>query len=63
MLANDLEVPLFKDKNFNLELVLKDMKGSPYKNAQKIELEVALYSSDDKPIPLTVNSQNQPILR
>ncbi|CAD8052401.1 unnamed protein product [Paramecium primaurelia] len=63
VLTNDLEQPLFKDKNFNLDIALKDMKGINIKNHNKIELEVQLYSSDDKPVLLISNSQNQAILR
>ncbi|CAK67461.1 unnamed protein product (macronuclear) [Paramecium tetraurelia] len=63
VLTNDLEQPLFKDKNFNLYIALKDMKGMNIKNHNKIELEVQLYSSDDKPVLLISNSQNQAILR
>ncbi|CAD8138127.1 unnamed protein product [Paramecium octaurelia] len=63
VLVNDLDTVLFKDKNFNLEIALKDMKGQDIKNKNKIELEIQLYSSDDKPIILQHNSQNQVILR
>ncbi|KAM3147145.1 hypothetical protein pb186bvf_000861 [Paramecium bursaria] len=63
IMVNDLEMPLFKDKNFNLELQLKDNKGQMIRNPNKIELEVSLYSSDDKPVQLINNTSNQPILR
>lgn len=54
-MTNDLEMPLFKDKNFSLDVILKDTKGNIIKNAAKFELEVSLYSSDDKPTQLNLN--------
>lgn len=44
-LAQKLELPLYRERNFFLEIELRDLNGQLVKNCNKIPLSLALYSS------------------
>lgn len=48
-------MPLYKDKNFNLDIVLKDKNGEICKNHQEIHIVIELYTSEEKPILIKIN--------
>ena len=44
MLSEDLEQPLYKERNFRLKIELIDGKGEKVRNDNKIPMSLALYS-------------------
>ena len=62
-LAQKLELPLFRERNFFLQIELIDLEGRVVKNANKIPLSLALYSSENPPKFIEKNTAGQKILK
>lgn len=69
-LKTPISMPLYKDRNFNLELGLFDRDHNPISNSNpsfysenSISLQMALYSSSEKPELIEFNKQGNPIIK
>jgi|JI6StandDraft_1071083.scaffolds.fasta_scaffold06363_12 hypothetical protein len=70
ILTSPLKLPLFKDRNFNLQVGLFDKEHRPASNctnitytANSIPLQIALYSCSEKPEHIESNKQGNDIFK
>lgn len=70
ILTSPLKLPLFKDRNFNIQLGLFDRNHQPISNCRmlnhvgnSIPLQISLYSCSAKPELISANKQGQDIFK
>jgi hypothetical protein len=49
VLKSDLELPLYRERNFKFTVILTDKNGNPVENSNRIPLTIGIYSSENPP--------------
>jgi len=60
---NELPLPLYRERNFKFSVLLTDMDGNQVKNTNRIPLTVAIYTSENPPKFVDVNTAGNKILK
>ena len=49
VLKSDLQLPLYRERNFKFTVILTDKNGNPVENTNRIPLTIGIYSSENPP--------------
>ena len=60
---NELSLPLYRERNFKFSVLLTDKDGNPVKNSNRIPVTVAIYTSENPPKFVDVNTAGNKILK
>jgi len=60
---NELSLPLYRERNFKFTVLLTDKDGNPVKNSNRIPLTLAIYTSENPPKFVDVNTSGNKILK
>jgi len=60
---NELPLPLYRERNFKFSVMLTDREGNPVKNSNRIPLTLAIYTSENPPKFVDVNTAGNKILK
>jgi len=56
ILKADLSLPLYRGRNFGMDVILTDRNGNPVKNPTRIPLVVSIYTSENPPQHIEINN-------
>jgi len=60
---NELSLPLYRERNFKFTVMLADKDGNLVKNSNRIPLTIAIYTSENPPKFVDVNTSGNKILK
>jgi len=60
---NELPLPLYRERNFKFTVLLTDKEGNIVKNANRIPLTLAIYTSENPPKFIDVNTAGNKVLK
>jgi len=60
---NELPLPLYRERNFKFTVMLTDKEGNVVKNANRIPLTLAIYTSENPPKFIDVNTAGNKVLK
>jgi len=60
---NELSLPLYRERNFKFTVLLTDKEGNPVKNSNRIPLTLAIYTSENPPKFVDVNTSGNKVLK
>lgn len=63
ILRQDLQLPLTRERNFKLDLLLTDNEGNQIKNSNRIPVKIAIYTSESQPQLTEFNTQGNKLLK
>ncbi len=63
VLKNEFPVPLYRERNFKFTVFLTDLDGNLVKNTNRIPLTIAIYTSENPPKYVDVNTSGNKILK
>jgi len=63
ILKADLSLPLYRGRNFGMEVLLTDRNGIPVKNPMRIPLVVSIYTSENPPQHIEINNSGNKVLK
>lgn len=63
VLKNELPVPLYRERNFKFTVFLTDLEGNLVKNTNRIPLTLAIYTSENPPKYVDINTSGNKILK
>jgi len=63
VLKNELPAPLYRERNFKFTVFLTDQEGNLVKNTNRIPLTIAIYTSENPPKYVDVNTSGNKILK
>jgi len=63
VLKNNIQLPLYRERNFKFTLLLTDKNGNLVENINKIPLTIAIYSSESTPKFIDSNTAGNKILK
>jgi len=63
VLKSDLALPLYRERNFKFTVMLTDKNGNLVQSAQRIPLTIGLYSSENPPKFIDLNTAGNKILK
>jgi len=63
VLKNELPAPLYRERNFKFTVFLTDQDGNLVKNTNRIPLTIAIYTSENPPKYVDVNTSGNKILK
>jgi hypothetical protein len=63
VLKNEFPVPLYRERNFKFTVFLTDLEGNLVKNTNRIPLTIAIYTSENTPKYVDVNTSGNKVLK
>jgi len=63
VLKSDLQLPLYRERNFKFTVLLTDKNGNPVENTNRIPLTIGIYSSENPPKFIDSNTAGNKILK
>jgi hypothetical protein len=63
VLKSDLQLPLYRERNFKFTVLLTDRNGNPVENTNRIPLTIGIYSSENPPKFIDSNTAGNKILK
>jgi len=63
VLKSEMELPLYRERNFKFTVLLTDTKGNIIENANRIPLTIGIYSSENPPKFIDTNTAGNKILK
>lgn len=60
---NEFPLPLYRERNFKFSVLLTDKEGNPVKHSNRIPLTLAIYTSENPPKFVDVNTAGNKILK
>jgi len=60
---NEIPLPLYRERNFKFTVLLTDKEGKVVKNANRIPLTLAMYTSENPPKFIDVNTAGNKVLK
>jgi len=63
ILKSDLQLPLYRERNFKFTVILTDKNGNVVENTNRIPLTLGLYSSENPPKYIDANTAGNKILK
>jgi hypothetical protein len=63
VLKSDLQLPLYRERNFKFTVILTDKNGNPIENSNRIPLTIGIYSSENPPKYIDSNTAGNKILK
>jgi len=63
ILRADLSLPLYRGRNFGMEVLLTDRNGNAVKNPTRIPLVVSIYTSENPPQHIEINNSGNKVLK
>jgi len=63
VLKSDLQLPLYRERNFKFTVILTDKNGKPIENSNRIPLTIGIYSSENPPKYIDSNTAGNKILK
>lgn len=63
VLKTDLQLPLYRERNFKFTVILTDKNGNPIENSNRIPLTIGIYSSENPPKYIDSNTAGNKILK
>lgn len=63
ILKSEMELPLYRERNFKFTVLLTDNKGNVVENVNRIPLTIGIYSSENPPKFIDTNTAGNKILK